>query len=119
MADPGFRKEPGFLLWGFGKGDGGGPGGVSVACRAARRPGGRWRRQARSEAAPGCPGRLGRRPQALARACAAASLPCSSGMIFAAASSPARIAALRCVKSLALIAARFGRITTSAYLSSS
>ena len=44
---------------------------------------------------------------------------CNSGQIFATASSPARIAALRCPKSLPLIAARFGRITTSAYLSSS
>ncbi len=116
MADPGFRKEPGFLLWGFGTG--------MAASRAGERrvPRGALERAGGARRGPrrlGRPGRLDRRLQALARACAAASLPCSSGMIFAAASSPARIAALRCVKSLALIAARFGRITTSAYLSSS
>jgi hypothetical protein len=44
---------------------------------------------------------------------------CSSGQIFATASSPARIAALRWPKSLPLMAARFGRMTKSAYLSSS
>ncbi|NHH79195.1 hypothetical protein DRA46_01254 [Burkholderia gladioli] len=117
MADPGFRKEPGFLLWGFGTG--------MAASRAGERRVPDREAPCSALVAPGevrggsGPGRLDRRLQALARACAAASLLCSSGMIFAAASSPARIAALRCVKSLALIAAKFGRITTSAYLSSS
>lgn len=53
------------------------------------------------------------------RAPRSASWRCSVGHILATASSPARIDALRWLKSLLLIALRFGRITALAYLSSS
>ncbi|KGR94749.1 patatin domain protein [Burkholderia sp. ABCPW 111] len=74
---------------------------------------------ARARRAGAAAQRRGRAQAAAAVERAAASLRCSSGMIRATASSPARIAALRWLKSLPPIAARFGRITTSAYLSSS
>ncbi len=104
--NPVTERRQGFLFW-------------CARCASGKRIGSRRRPEPLSAAARRVSRALGRSCYAAATPRAAASLRCSSGMMRATASSPARIAALRWLKSLPPIAARFGRITTSAYLSSS